>query len=57
MCYDEHNHKTWLPYWGRSHRKLRLASPLDSGLRARFPLTGEVDKPRGKERALLWLKT
>jgi hypothetical protein len=19
-CYDEHNHKEWIPYWGRSRR-------------------------------------
>src|SRR5215216_5016681 len=52
-CYYEHNHKMWLPYWGRS-------LPANSGVllpstRAlgRVPLTGEVDQPRRKERALV----
>jgi hypothetical protein len=34
-CYYEYNHIMWMPYWGRSRRTLRCASPLDSGLRAR----------------------
>jgi len=27
MCYDEYNHIMWVPYWGRSRRKLGCASP------------------------------
>src|SRR5829696_1469846 len=40
----------WVPYWGRSRRKLRCASPSTPTF-GRVPLTGEVDKPRRKERA------
>jgi hypothetical protein len=40
----------WVPYWGRSRRSLGCASPSTRAL-GRVLLTGEVDKPRRKERA------
>src|SRR5918993_2109523 len=40
----------WVPYWGRSRLNLGCASPSTRAF-GHVPLTGEVDKPRGKERA------
>src|SRR3712207_6112633 len=40
----------WMPYWGRSRSNLGCASPSTRAF-GRVPLTGEVEKPRRKERA------
>src|SRR5215213_2405020 len=39
----------WVPYWGRSRLNLGCASPSTRAF-GHVPLTGEVDKPRRKER-------
>ena len=44
----------WLPYWGRSLPAISGVLLPSTRAFGRVPLTGEVDKPRRKERALVF---
>jgi hypothetical protein len=41
----------WVPFWGRSLRTISGVLPPSTRAFGRVPLTGEVNKPRRKERA------
>src|SRR3712207_1058219 len=49
-CYDSHNHEEWC-LTGAEAAAILGALPLSTRAFGRVPLTGEVDKPRRKERA------